>query len=93
MNDSETVGGAEVVPESTVKRVRRIEKRHGKNFMEVMCDVHDHVFGATPAEDGPPDTAGDPPASGVTYEEGQPSNTQVDPADPSAQQTSETGSG
>lgn len=29
-------------------RVKDIEKRYGKEFTEVIIDIHDHVFGAVP---------------------------------------------
>lgn len=77
MSDSKTAG-TQPANGNTAKRVRTIEKRHGKSFMEVMCDVHDHVLGATPPEDLEPE--GD-------------SNVEVEMGDPEAQQTSETGSG
>jgi hypothetical protein len=31
-------------------RIKAIEKRHGKEFTEVLADMHDHVFGTTPDE-------------------------------------------
>lgn len=34
-------------------RIKAIEARHGKDFMEVMADVHDHIFGATPPQKEP----------------------------------------
>lgn len=49
------------------KRIRAIEKRHGKEFTEVLADMHDHIFGATSEE---PEEAGEPVASDVTDGEG-----------------------
>ena len=53
MADEKTA--VESVPENTslVSRIRAIEKRWGKEFMEVMADIHDHLFGATPVEPEP----------------------------------------
>jgi hypothetical protein len=53
----------ESVPENEDlgERIRLIEKRHGKEFMAVLADVHDHLFGKTPPEPKetqPEDTSG-----------------------------------
>lgn len=32
-------------------RIKDIEKRWGKEFTEIMVDVHDHVFGTSPPHD------------------------------------------
>jgi hypothetical protein len=70
---SETTGSTETAPaepqeaplasppvkprRSVGARIRDIEKRWGKNFEDVIIDLHDHVFGASPEHnesDAPP---------------------------------------
>jgi len=46
---------AEAAPEASKRgvkdRIKDIEKRWGKEFTEVMVELHDHVFGASPPHD------------------------------------------
>lgn len=76
MTDDKKAAAADVSEDQpaagdSAKRVRTIEKRHGKSFMEVMCDVHDHVFGGTvePTENAAVE-AGDPDAAQTSGDEG-----------------------
>lgn len=38
---------------STGERIAAIEKRWGKKFEEVLIDIHDHIYGATPPAAAP----------------------------------------
>lgn len=46
----EVAAAAEKVKSKVAARVAAIEARWGKSIQEVMCDVHDHVFGSTPED-------------------------------------------
>jgi len=59
---------ADVTNKPSVKeRIRRIERRHKKEFTEVLADMHDHIFGnEDPVDDegdGEPQTTGSPKGS------------------------------
>jgi hypothetical protein len=44
--------GSDIPPKRNVKdRIKDIEKWWGKEFTEVMVDLHDHVFGVKPPHD------------------------------------------
>ena len=54
----------ESVPENEglAQRIRDIEARWGKEFTEVLVDLHDHILGKSPVAPSPPpadDTSGD----------------------------------
>lgn len=74
MTDDKKAAAADVSEDQpaagdSAKRVRSIEKRHGKSFMEVMCDVHDHVFGGTvEAPEPEADDTGDEGEAGESSE-------------------------
>ena len=42
---------AETSSDRRLARIKAIEARWGKDFMEVMADLHDHVFGTTPQKE------------------------------------------
>lgn len=77
------------ISQSVVDRVKAIEARWGKDFMEVMMDIHDHLFGVSPVPAPPaPDAAPEDAASADAGDEGDTPNSPVDSDDAGAQQSS-----
>lgn len=71
------------LPADVMARVDAVEARWGKSFMEVMLDIHDHLFGVSPVQqeapaDAPVEGGAGSEAGGVA---GNTENTPVDTDD------------